>query len=311
MSYIPICHAPARLSRKASCLSPRNLILAAALAGALAGTGCAENGLDTGALQITDPAVSTVTRENLPPPTAGAEVTSPAGPLASAPAVPLKPETAAAIRDARALRAAGNKARALGMLEKTAGSDTDKALLLERGLLSLELGQIDRAVELLTAAHDPKAPDWRQHSGLGAALSAKGQQQDAQGELAKALELAPNNPAVLNNLALSFALDGKHTEAERLLRQAATSESGKAQARQNLALILGLRGNIEESRRVSEAVLPAEKAKANVAYLERLKSGTARVSKAETVPAEAIQAAAAEAHSAPSDAPIMQLSSQN
>ncbi len=279
------------------------------LMAALLATACAESGLDADQLQLTEQSWKTETlaveHSSLPPVMTAA--VKPAG-VASA---SLKPETMAAIRDARSLRDAGNKSRALGMLEKTDGSDKDPALLLERGLLSLELGQIDRATELLRQAHDPKTPDWRQYSGLGAALSAQGKQQAAQAEFAKALELAPDSPAVLNNLALSYALDGKHTEAERLLRRAADNQGGNPQAKQNLALILGLRGNIDEARQVSEAVLPPDKVKSNVAYLEQLKSGTERVSKADPVPVEAIRAAAAAIKDEQNEAPMVQLSQPN
>jgi Flp pilus assembly protein TadD len=277
---------------------------------ALLTSACAEDGLETASLQVADPqwtaeTSSGVTRQPLPPvESALARTQEPAQ-------VTMSPETLSAIRDARALRDAGNKARALGMLEKTTNSDKDPSLLLERGLLSLELGQIDRAEELLRKAHDPNAPDWRQHSALGAALSAQGKQQAAQEELARALKLAPDNPAVLNNLALSYALDGKHAEAERLLRQAADHNGGNAQAKQNLALILGLRGNVEEAQRVSETVLPPDKVKSNVAYLEQLRTGSEHVSKADPVPVESIRAAAAAIKAEDSDQPIMQLDGAN
>jgi Flp pilus assembly protein TadD len=221
-------------------------------------------------------------------------------------------EAKSVISDARSIRDAGNKTRALAMLEKAPGSDKEPALLLERGLLSLETGQLDAAADLLAKAHDPKSPDWRQHSALGAALSAKGKQQEAQAEFAKALILSPDNPAVMNNLALSYALDGKHTEAERLLRQAADAQGGNPKAKQNLALIVGLRGNVEEAQRLSEAVLPPEKVKSNVAYLQQLKTGATKVSKADRVPAEEIRAvAAAMADDTNGDQPIMQLAAPN
>jgi Flp pilus assembly protein TadD len=309
----------------------RALTRLAPVAAALLTAACAESGLDAAAIEITEPSWiaeasasgSTVTVSELPPVTAQpvpemappAQVAGTAGP-ASLPKAPqassLRPETLAAIRDARALRAAGNRARALGMLEKIDGADTDPALLLERGLLTLELGQADRAVELLTQAQDPEAPDWRAHSGLGAALSAQGKQQAAQAEFAKALAIVPDNPAVLNNLALSYALDGKHIEAERMLRRA--SEQGSSpQARQNLALIVGLRGNVAEARSLSEGVLPPDKARANVAYFEELRTGgSERVSRPDTLaPSEdAVRAAVAAVEKPASDQPIMRLGAE-
>jgi Flp pilus assembly protein TadD len=261
---------------------------------------CAQSDLETGALQLGQNAeawnTETIKGENLPPPRMAAKSES----------VSLNMETAAAIRDARKIREGGNKARALGILEKTPDSDKDKALILERGLITLEMGQIDKAVDLLKQAHNPEAPDWRQHSALGAALSAKGDQQAAQAEFDSALKLSPNNPSILNNLALSYALDGKHAEAERILRNIAEQDDGKPQAKQNLALILGLRGNIEEARKVSESVLPPEKVKSNVAYLERLNAAPEQVSRVDPPAIDDLVQAAQAGNSEP-DKPISEM----
>jgi Flp pilus assembly protein TadD len=267
---------------------------------ALMASACAESGLETGALQLGQNAeswnIETVKGESLPPPQMAVKPED----------VTLNMETAAAIRDARNIREGGNKARALGILEKTPDSDKDKALILERGLITLEMGQIDKAVDLLKQAHNPEAPDWRQHSALGAALSAKGDQKAAQAEFDSALKLSPNNPSILNNLALSYALDGKHAEAERLLRNVAEHEDSNPQARQNLALILGLRGNIDEARKVSESVLPPDKVKSNIAYLERLNAAPEQVSRADQ-PAIDDLVRAAEAAKAKPDKPISEM----
>ena len=89
-------------------------------------------------------------------------------------------------------------------------------------------------------------------------------------ELAKALALAPDQPSVLNNLALSYALDGKAAEAEQLLRKAQRSAGRTPQMQENLALVLGLRGRYEEARSAGQAALPPAKAEQNVAYLREL-----------------------------------------
>jgi Flp pilus assembly protein TadD len=181
-------------------------------------------------------------------------------------------ETQQPIAEARSLRHAGDKAGAQRVLEKAAAEHpTDSALLRERGLLALDMGQVGKAEGLLKKAIDPRTPDWRVHLGLGTALAASGKQQQAQLQLAKALELAPDHPAILNNLALSYALDGKLAEAEKLLRRVAVTEgqpSQAGQAKQNLALLLGLSGRIEEAQKISTATLPAEQARANVEYLK-------------------------------------------
>ncbi|MCH9715917.1 MAG: tetratricopeptide repeat protein, partial [Gammaproteobacteria bacterium] len=92
-------------------------------------------------------------------------------------------------------------------------------------------GQLAKAEKLLTRARDDHAPDWRVHSALGATLSARGNQQAAQIELSKALKLAPDHPSILNNLALSYALDGNHDQAETLLRRAAHDGKSKTKTK--------------------------------------------------------------------------------
>jgi Flp pilus assembly protein TadD len=180
---------------------------------------------------------------------------------------------AAAIAYAKALRTSGAKTDAMLVLATSAKAKPgDRQLALERGLLALELGDAAAAETHLRTAHDPKAPDWRLHSALGAALATRGKQAEAQAQFAKALTLAPDHPSVLNNLALSYALDGKTMEAEKLLRKAAALKvmTDTSRLDQNLALVLGLSGKYAESRTAAETQLPAAKASDNVAYLKQL-----------------------------------------
>jgi Flp pilus assembly protein TadD len=237
--------------------------------------GCAQSELRLADLQASGPLVETASVEG-----------------EARPAPERAQASAAAITRARALRAKGEKQRALALLEQAASSDTgNKALLAEQGLLALDLGQVQKAEALLRKAIDAKSPDWRLHSGLGAAISAQGRQAEAQVEFGKALALAPDHPSVLNNLALSYALEGKHEQAERLLRRLAQG-APQSRTRQNLALLLGLKGKIEEARKVSAAALPPDQARANVGYLQALKAGkeSASVSRAEPAPASVASA---------------------
>lgn len=183
-------------------------------------------------------------------------------------------------QQARQLRLAGNKTKALKVLDDAKDSETNPRLVKERGMLALDLGQLEKAERLLTRARDDFEPDWRVHSALGATYSARGNQQAAQVEFSKALKLAPDHPSVLNNLALSYALDGNHDQAEQMLRRAASLNSEDVKTKQNLALILGLHGNVQEAQRVSRLVMPAEKADANAAYFSARKTKSATVSKA-------------------------------
>jgi Flp pilus assembly protein TadD len=282
----------------ASSLRP---IMACGLA-ALLCAACAPGGAELGPLAMSDPAGGGVAGGvTAAKPLTGA-APNPVTPVktASLPDIEVSAPVASAIRQARSLRASGKKAEALELLDKTAGSGKDPALLAERGLMALELGQVEKAEQLLARAQDPKRPDWRLQSAYGAALSANGRQKEAQQQFAKALTAAPDQPSILNNLALSFALEGNHDAAEKILRQA-SDRTGDPQARQNLALILGLKGQVGEATAITVATLPPATAKENVAYFEKI--GATRVSAADPSSAPAPVKSASVA----TDKPIMQL----
>jgi len=218
--------------------------------------------------QIAGPAESSLPA----PPTSAVTSTgsSPAGelaPLAAAyKANPSNP--AAAIAYAHALRASGAKAEALAIVEKAAiAQPSNRNLQVQRALIALDLGEIAKAEKLLRRADNGQ--EWRVQSALGVALSLSGKQHEAQTQFAKALAIAPDNPTVLNNLALSYVLDGKADEAENLLRKV-SSATGTAPLQQNLALVLGLRGKYDEARSLGKATLSPASVGENIAYLQSL-----------------------------------------
>ena len=249
------------------------------LATALALGGCAGSGLDLPDLASV-PAESTTA-------SAGGAIETGSLPPVSARSTAAQTDTAdggaplpPAIAKAREQRASGDKLAAMETLEAAGkASPGDRSISRERGLLALELGRIGEARKLLMAADDAKSPDWRLKSALGSAHAASGDQKAAQREFQAALKLAPDHPSILNNMALSYALEGRHGEAERLLRRAAANRAEGDRAKQNLALILGLNGNIDEARKLNEAALPKPVAAANVSYLERLRSSGVKVSR--------------------------------
>jgi len=202
---------------------------------------------------------------------------------------------ASALARAHELRSSGRKKNALEVLNAAAETQPEnRQLLVSRGLLALELGDLSKAAELLKKAEDDGEPDWRVLSGLGSTYAAMGKQAEAQSAFARALRLKPDHPSVLNNLALSYALDGKTSRAEAVLRQAANANGADARTRKNLALLLGLDGQQTEAEAIAATVMPAQTAKANVSYLEILRrtEHTAQTSKAQTSKAQTANAAA-------------------
>ena len=146
----------------------------------------------------------------------------------------------ATLAAARILRRQGDKSGALALLDQAASAaPNDARLFRDRGLLALELGAVARARDHLQHAVASGSRDWQTHSALGTALAASGKQKDAQRQFAEALKTAPDNPVVLNNFALSLALDGRRGEAEQMLRRASAGKDKASDARvaQNLALM--------------------------------------------------------------------------
>ncbi len=118
-----------------------------------------------------------------------------------------------AINYARNLKALKQKEQALAVLQAAHSFSPDnKTLNSEYGRLALELDQTSIAQKLLEQADDPAAPDWKTISARGTLLAKQGKYKDAIPHFERALAVAPNQPSVLNNLALAKAMDGDAAE---------------------------------------------------------------------------------------------------
>lgn len=180
-------------------------------------------------------------------------------------------DATAAISYAQALTAADRRVQAVSVLEQaTMNNPRDGALLGAYGRALASVGRLDQAIEVLGRAHTPDKPDWRVLSAHGAVLDQMGRHQDAQRYYASALKIVPNEPAVLSNLGLSYALSKDLTKAAETLRQATAQQGADTRVRQNLALVLGLQGRFGEAETLARADLSPDEANANVAYLRQM-----------------------------------------
>ncbi len=179
----------------------------------------------------------------------------------------------AALRYGQALRATGQRAQAVAMLEQASIAHSgNKQLLAAYGRALVDNGNFQRALDVLSKAHSPDNPDWRILSVQGTALDQMGKHEEARGYYASALRIAPDEPSVLSNLGMSYILSRELPRAEETLRKAQASARADARVRQNLALAVGLQGRFAEAETIARADLPAEEAAANVAYLKQMLS---------------------------------------
>jgi Flp pilus assembly protein TadD len=175
-----------------------------------------------------------------------------------------------AIRYAQALRQTGRRAQAAAVLETAAiHNPNNPGLLGAYGRALADAGNFKQALDVLQRAHTPDAPDWRVLSVQGAVLDQMGRHEEAQRHYASALRIVPDEPSVLSNLGLSYALSKDLKRAEDTLRRASARGTPDKRVRQNLALVVGLQGRIQEAEQLAQADLSPEQAAENVAFLRR------------------------------------------
>jgi Flp pilus assembly protein TadD len=178
-----------------------------------------------------------------------------------------------AIHYAQALRASGQRAQAVAVLEQASLRNAKNTEVLGAyGRALADAGHYQQALEVLGRAHAPDHPDWRILSAQGAVLDQMEHHEEAQHYYEAALKIVPDEPSVLSNLGLSYALSKQLPRAEATLKRAAAGQRVDPRVRQNLALVVGLQGRFAEAESIARADLPAEEASANVAYLREMLS---------------------------------------
>jgi Flp pilus assembly protein TadD len=176
-----------------------------------------------------------------------------------------------AIRYAQALRATGQRAQAAAVLETAAlHNPENRAVLGAYGRALADASNFKQALDVLERAHSPDQPDWRILSVQGAVMDQMGRHAEAQRYYASALKIMPDEPSVLSNLGLSYALSKDLKRAEETLRRAAALGGADRRVRQNLALVVGLQGRFPEAEGIARSDLPPDEAAANVAYLKQM-----------------------------------------
>lgn len=177
----------------------------------------------------------------------------------------------AAMAYARALRATDQRAQAVAVLEQsTMRNPKNMALLGDYGRALAAAGNYPQALDALGRAHTPDNPDWRILNAQGAVLDQMGRHAEAQRHYSSALKIVPDEPSVLSNLGLSYALEKNLKRAETTLRRALAQRSVDPKVRQNLALVVGLQGRFAEAEGIARQGLPDDEAAANVSYLREM-----------------------------------------
>ena len=181
--------------------------------------------------------------------------------------------TAAAIAYSNSLDQLGQKQAQVEVL-RTAASQTrgDAGAQSKLGKAQLSAGDVVGASETLQRGVELNPQDAQLRSILGATLDQQTKHGEAREHHQAALAIAPNDMSVMNNLAMSYALQGKLTDAEGILRKAMAHPNSKAtpRVRQNLALVVGLQGRFDDAKQIASEDLPPDQVQANMAYLQQM-----------------------------------------
>ncbi len=153
--------------------------------------------------------------------------------------------------------------------QQTRGDATAQAKL---GRIQLAAGDVEGASDTLQRAVELNPRDAKLRSILGATLDQQTKHSEAREQHQAALALAPDDMSVMNNLAMSYALQGKLPDAEAILRKAMAHPNSKTmpRVRQNLALVVGLEGRFDEAKQIASEDLPPDQVQANMAYLQQM-----------------------------------------
>ena len=179
--------------------------------------------------------------------------------------------TLAAVGLMQTLREMGDLEQARSVADATLlAKPNDATVVAEVGKVRLASGQLPNAVALLQRAVDLDPADWKSRSALGVAYDRQGDSVKAEENYRAALGISPNNPVVLNNLALSRVLANDLAGARELLQRAVDSSRADVRVRQNLALLYALSGNMAQAEALTLQDLPPDLARATLAYYREL-----------------------------------------
>lgn len=172
---------------------------------------------------------------------------------------------------AEALRQNGQIPQSMAVLRSAVIThQNDRDIASAYGKILAINGKFAEALKVLEGAQNPQVPDWKLMSAEAAVLDQMGNHERARSLYYQALKIMPNEPSLLNNLALSHLLSHELPEAEYTLRKASALPDADSRVRQNLALVLGLQGKFEEAEQVARSEMDPRQAEANIAYLRQM-----------------------------------------
>lgn len=153
---------------------------------------------------------------------------------------------------ADAARRMGDNPRALGIYEKLVSEDANNMDAAEgRALTLMALGKSVEASQAFSDVMEKDPKRWRTLNALGILFVIKNMVPEAMAYYTEALKFSPDNPAVLNNVGLSQAIDKQYPRAVDALEKAASLSKTPGQRKQiemNQAIVHAVSGDLDKAK---------------------------------------------------------------
>ena len=160
---------------------------------------------------------------------------------------------------AESARRIGQNAAALDMYEQLyKEKPTDVSVMEGRGLTLMAAGRTADAGRQLAEVIEKDPKRWRSLNALGILFVTKNMIPEAMAYYTEALKQSPDNPAILNNVGLSQAVDKNYSRAFEAFEQGVRVSKTDAQRKQislNMAMVYGISGDLETAKEIASKFL--------------------------------------------------------
>ena len=145
-------------------------------------------------------------------------------------------------------------AEAIPMLQKlTVLQPQDPHPVSRLGIALLDVGRTGEAEAMLVQATALPGADWRAWNALGIAYDRRGAWPESRNAYARAMQLAPDQPAILNNAGYSLLLQRRPQEARALIARARALGGGDRRIAVNGELADAMTGTYPVARGAGES----------------------------------------------------------
>jgi len=154
------------------------------------------------------------------------------------------------------LRRAGDGNTSLHVIDKVLAKEPNNTEAMEaKGLALMSTGEFDEAGDELGKVVKLDSKRWRTLNAIGILFAMKGKYDDAVAYFQAALNVSTDNPSVLNNAALTYAIDKQFGRAYEAFDKAKRHlDAGSPELKHldlNLALVYAVDGKLDEAEQTA------------------------------------------------------------